>query len=101
MNLKIKRKIYLGFTMLLGLELAIILQVLLESLYVSSILNTGTQPVRYGILFFFSYLPPWVTAIILLAGIVGGFFLGQTWWRIVYIEKRHWRFRKKADKPHN
>jgi len=29
-------------------------------------------------------------------GIVGGYFLGQIWWRIVYVEKRHWRFKKDA-----
>ncbi|MBU0597675.1 hypothetical protein KKF61_01610 [Patescibacteria group bacterium] len=31
---------------------------------------------------------------ILILGIIGGFFIGKVWWRIVYIEKRHWRFKK-------
>lgn len=28
---------------------------------------------------------------LLLAGAVSGFFLGFRWWRMVYIEHRHWR----------
>ncbi len=36
-------------------------------------------------------MPSWVAYVVPLVGVVGGYFLGQLWWRIVYIEHRHWR----------
>ena len=38
-------------------------------------------------------MPTWVQYIFLIAGTVGGYFLGQHWWRVVYIQRRHWTFR--------
>ena len=38
-------------------------------------------------------LPAWLKYGLPIVGIIGGYFLGQYWWRVVYIEKRHWRFR--------
>lgn len=29
------------------------------------------------------------STVILLVGVIGGYFLGRTWWRIIYIEKRY------------
>lgn len=33
--------------------------------------------------------------ILILAGIISGFFLGFRWWRIVYVEHRHWRWKRR------
>ena len=96
-----KRKIYLGLTMLLGVELMVIIHTLLESWYVSAFIASASRPVRYGFWFISSYLPPWLSALLLIGGLVGGFFLGRWWWQIVYVEKRHWRFRKKVTKSHH
>ncbi len=38
-------------------------------------------------------LPVWAWVTIKLSGIACGWFLGHTWWRIVYIEHRHWRWK--------
>lgn len=32
---------------------------------------------------------------LLLGGLVIGYLLGIRWWKLVYVEKKHWRFRKK------
>lgn len=40
-------------------------------------------------------LSPFVQYGLFAFGLVGGILLGFNWWRIVYIEKRHWRMRTK------
>ena len=40
-------------------------------------------------------LPTWVQYFVLLAGTVGGYFLGRHWWNVVYVQRRHWCFRMK------
>ena len=40
-------------------------------------------------------IPLWVQYVVLVAGTVGGYFLGQHWWRVVYVERRHCYFRMK------
>ena len=40
-------------------------------------------------------IPTWVQYVGLVAGTVGGYFLGQHWWRVVYVQRRHWYFRMK------
>jgi len=43
-------------------------------------------------------LPPIIQYGLLAIGVIGGFFVGRLWWRVVYIEKRHWRFKnERAD----
>ncbi len=39
-------------------------------------------------------LPAWTTYSIGATGIVAGYFCGQTWWRIIYIERRRFRLGK-------
>jgi hypothetical protein len=97
--MKLKRKIYIGFTMLLGVELMIILHALLESWYISMLTAADSLPARNDFRFFSTYLPIWLSALLLIGGLVGGYFLGKWWWHMVYVEKRHWRFRKKHE-PH-
>ena len=89
-----KKTIYIILTMLLGLLLAEIGHALIEIAYIKEALRTGVA-IQTGSLFgSYCYLPAYFEFILYLAGIIGGYFLGQTWWRIVYVEKRHWRFRK-------
>jgi len=40
-------------------------------------------------------MPTWAQYIVLVLGAVGGYFLGQYWWKVVYIQRRHWYFRMK------
>ena len=40
-------------------------------------------------------MPTWLQYIFLVLGTVGGYFLGQYWWKVVYIQRRHWYFRMK------
>ncbi len=42
-------------------------------------------------------LPPLVQYGLLLVGLVGGWLLGHMWWKIVYIDHRHWRQRAHRD----
>tara|TARA_B100000676_G_C17901255_1_gene744680 strand:+ start:165 stop:347 length:183 start_codon:yes stop_codon:yes gene_type:complete len=40
-------------------------------------------------------LPEWLQYVVLVAGAIGGYFLGQHWWTVVYFQRRHWYFRMK------
>ena len=40
-------------------------------------------------------LPIWLQVLLLVAGIVGGIVMGFWWWKIVYVQKRHWRMKNK------
>ncbi|MFA7208967.1 MAG: hypothetical protein WC120_01655 [Parcubacteria group bacterium] len=75
--MQIKKTIYIILTMFLGVLLAVIAFGLLDIRY----LNSGAV----------DGLPGYASAAFFLAGLIGGYFLGQTWWRIVYVEHRHWR----------
>lgn len=78
-----KKMVYIILTILLGSILGCLAYGL------GSIACTKTGP-----------LPAPLFWILILTGAVSGYFLGFRWWRIVYIEHRHWRnWRKK--KRHN
>ena len=50
----------------------------------------------------FVAMPRWFQYILLIVGTVGGYHLGQYWWRVVYVQHRHWYFRMKdRDKTGN
>jgi hypothetical protein len=89
-----KKKIYIFFTILLGILLSIIVHGLAESWYINFSLERGIYLEPVGFLGRVCYLPFYMSALLLLAGLVGGYFLGKNWWRIVYVEKRHWRMRR-------
>ena len=93
--MNLKKAVYLGLTVVLVGLLMVILHSFLELWYFNAIYDaSGIFPLKEYFLPFSSYLPPVVPIFLLIVSIVGGYFLGQWWWRIVYIEKRHWRFRK-------
>lgn len=49
----------------------------------------------YGLISLAVLLPVILYKVFVLAGAFGGFFLGFYWWRIVYIEHRHWHHWRK------
>jgi hypothetical protein len=89
-----KKTIYILLTMFLGLLLAEIVHWLLEIWLVNAMLSHGQTPVQYVFLGTHCFLPPYLQFGLLALGFFGGYFLGQAWWRIVYVEHRHWRMRK-------
>lgn len=36
-------------------------------------------------------VPGWMRVTVPLLGVIAGYWVGQSWWRIVYVEKRHWK----------
>ncbi len=96
METKTKKKIYVGLTIFLGIMLSFIAHALLEvailrQAFAEGRIVEGTYFLRVG----WCALPFWVQYTFPVLGIVGGYFLGQYWWKVVYIQKRHWRFKKK------
>lgn len=87
---KIKNLVYLIASMILGLLLSLNLHVLIEVNYLKYLAAQNKLAVFYG----GCALPPVIQGILLLLGVLGGFFLGSFWWRIVYIE-RFWEKKKK------
>lgn len=75
-----KKTIYILLTMFLGLLLTTIAFGLFDIRH----FNSGAT----------DDLPGYIKIMFFLVGLIGGYFLGQTWWRIVYIEHRHWKRRK-------
>jgi hypothetical protein len=77
---KIKKTIYILLVMFLGLLLAQMTFWLIEIWALNN---------------FMLELPTYLQIIFSALGLLSGYFLGQTWWRIVYVEHRHWRNCKK------
>jgi len=81
-----KKIIYLGLATILGLLLSFILHAGIESIYLKYAKNITWH---HG-----CALPYWLQIGLVLAGLIGGYFLGRFWWRLVYIENKR-LFRKK------
>lgn len=92
---KLKKRLYLVLTTVLVFLLAFIFYALIERAYLQRSVVSGNfsaEAYRFG--FLWQTFPTWLKAALLSLGIADGYFLGQYWWRVVYIEKRHWRFRR-------
>ncbi len=85
-----KKTIYIILASLLGLLLALTANALIEMWVIDNSLAHGQLPYPYNYIVASGYLPTWFGAALLFVGMVVGFLLGHSWWRIVYIEKRHW-----------
>jgi len=85
--MNIKKTIYIISTMFLGLLLSFLAHAAIEIWYINRLLGLGVAP-RASSLTHNCYLPSSLQIILLLAGLVGGYFMGQTWWRIIYVEHR-------------
>jgi len=80
--------------MVLGVLLVVILYGLAEIFYIGLLMENFSKyslGLGWNEIYAVHYI---FTAVLAILGIVGGYFLGQTWWRIIYVEKRRWRFRK-------
>jgi len=89
--MRIKKTIYILLTMFLSLLLAEIVHWLIEIWWVNHLLSMGLAPKLYISLGTHCFLLPYLQFGLLILGLVGGYFLGQTWWRIIYIEHRRWK----------
>jgi hypothetical protein len=92
----LKKIIYVFLAVTLGKLLGFLTFELLTLKFVR-ILEKRGLPVQFDQIFWFvwSPLPAYLYWTLIYAGVVGGFFLGLIWWRIVYVEHRHWTKRKK------
>lgn len=84
--MKLKKIIYIIASMFLGFLLLLIVHAWIEMWYIDSILSKGIAP-QSGQCF----LPKELQIMFPIAGLAFGYILGQRWWQIVYVEKRHWR----------
>ncbi len=86
-----KKNIYIFFSTLLGFISSSMVVILAERWIINHALSLGVQPDPYFYLYEYGYVPQYFSIGIILLGIFLGFSLGRKWWKIVYIEKRHWR----------
>ena len=73
--------------MVLGVILSFILHAVIEIFYIDYFLSKNIL-LKPSALTSKCYLPSSLQIFLLLAGIIGGYFLGKFWWRIVYVERR-------------
>ena len=94
--MNLKKTVYLCLTVILVSLLMLILHSYLELWYIDAIYaSSGVYPQPTVFLRLSSYLPPAVPYILIVVSVAGGLLLGRWWWRIVYVEKRHWRLKKR------
>lgn len=96
-----KKQIYIFFSIILGILLSTIVYGLSEIFY-TNLLIGDFQTYSLGLDWRGIYVVNYVLAVVFfVAGVVGGYYLGRRWWQIVYVEKRHWRFKKGPQIPNN
>ena len=91
-----KKIVYITLTAILGVMLSYLAHAAIEI----SVLRTYTSSaigVEWSSHFGIGYcaLNPIIQYGLFALGVAGGILIGLFWWRIVYIEKRHWRLRTK------
>ncbi len=89
-----KKNIYVVIAIFLGVFLSFIIHAVIEIIYIKYSLNNGAALANHPMFGKHCVLPHWLNYGLLVVGIVGGFFLGLYWWKVVYIQKRHWRLKK-------
>ncbi len=86
-----KRTVYLCLATLLGVVASYGVHALAELWYLRWADRSGNAIVwtkHFGV---GQCALPWFAQYgLLAAGIVGGYLLGRVWWRMVYVEHRHW-----------
>jgi hypothetical protein len=80
---KLKKNVYLLASIILGLLLSFIVHAVIEINYLNWIAGRGEIATFYGR----CALVPWLRNILWICGAVGGYFMGQFWWRKVYVER--------------
>jgi hypothetical protein len=84
--MNLKKTIYIILAMILGVILSFIAHAVIEICYLSYSFYKGTSP-EPSSLTSQCYLPSALQVILVLAGLVGGYFLGRFWWQKVYGRK--------------
>jgi len=94
-----KKKIYILAFMILGLLLGFLIHALAEIVYIP-LLVERYETFGLGLKFdtWFAIHSVWA-AVALAAGLWFGYYQGQKWWRVLYVEKRYGRWFKKPLKP--
>lgn len=91
-KINIKKIIYIVAAMFLGFLLSLIAHAFIEMYLIIQMLEAGRVPFPYGQ---HEFLPPLLSFILIIIGLAFGYVAGVRWWQWVYVEKRHWIFRKK------
>ena len=79
-----KHAVYLVATTVLGILLSLIAHAVIETMVLNYAQETGRRITWYG----GCALHPAIQIGLLVAGAVGGFFLGRFWWRWVYVDRK-------------
>ncbi len=82
-----KRPLYLALTTLLGLILSFGAHAMIEMWYLRWAETNHAIVVWTNALGSCS-LPLWFQILLPILGLVGGYFQGRVWWRLVYVERR-------------
>ncbi|MCH7491969.1 hypothetical protein IID19_00045 [Patescibacteria group bacterium] len=96
--MRVKKMIYISLSSLLGIMISYIFHAAIEISYINSTdVTKWYKHLGVGS----CALPPYIQYGLLAIGAVGGVMVGFHWWRIVYIEKRHWWFKKRLNGNNN
>ncbi len=80
---RFKKAVYLTAATVLGVMLSFIAHALIEINYLRSAMSQNLAVPFYG----GCALPPALSGVLLLTGVIGGFLLGRFWWRWVYVDR--------------
>jgi hypothetical protein len=83
-----KKQFYVFCTVVLGILLSYVAHAYIEIFQLDYDLRNGITPINHSLFGANCFLPVSVQVGLLVIGIVGGYVLGQTWWGMVYVEKR-------------
>ena len=89
-----KKIIYHFAAIILWALLGFIAGNMVEKNYIENFLAQGKYAPFFPLFGINFYINPIWQFILIVAGATTGYFIGQIWWRIVYIERRHWRMKK-------
>jgi len=78
--MKNKKIIYISLAIFLGVILSFIVHGIVEIIYINSFLKEDALP-KPATLTHLCYLPLFLQVFLLLAGVLGGYFLGNFWWK--------------------
>ena len=91
-----KKKIYIILTILLGVVVSFGVHALAEMWFLDWA-ESSDRDVAWSTIAGKGYcaLPIWIQIGMLVMGVVGGYLLGRWWWKLVYVEGKHWRKKRK------
>ena len=78
--MKFKKATYIVLAMILGVILSFLAHAIIEIFYINNSLNKGILP-KSSSLSPKCYLPSELQIFLLLAGLFGGYYLGQKWYK--------------------